>query len=367
MRFMILLSAFSVFLLLGTVSVHAVPLAKPSSVPSAAPLPSDLNGRLKAAMFDAQKTLGQMDPWQKRLFDEEVMPQALRFIKDYRNNVSADRVEVEIDFESLRNYLRFYAPVVLAKVWGKGSPSASIPASPTPLLKDLKILTYLRADSNCTKCVEAEKNLRQLVKSRLELRGFTPVWLTSEELGSGVRLMGKLLDEKVAEQAKAKNFAGAFVLDWAPVPVDDIESAHADENHYFIHSFILIRDLAKLDGRMELMDTDTFETSTARLLTDAFTEVGLRSASVQSDAAQTVAKEEVLLEITGVKDFAQYTKLKNLIFQKMKGIATFEEREIARSRMVWVVVSSLSKAELEKQLNGISVGGLAPGMKMGIK
>src|SRR5262249_44471658 len=59
--------------------------------------------RIKGALLEAEPQLGHLEPWQKVLFEEEAVPQAQRFIRNYTGS-SAD-----IDFDSLKNYLRFHA------------------------------------------------------------------------------------------------------------------------------------------------------------------------------------------------------------------------------------------------------------------
>src|SRR4051794_9867340 len=65
--------------------------------------------QLKSAVTASASKLGELEPWQKRIFSEEVVPQYQRFVRDYRSSGTSG-VTAEIDLESLRQYLRFYAP-----------------------------------------------------------------------------------------------------------------------------------------------------------------------------------------------------------------------------------------------------------------
>ena len=286
--------------------------------------PDQLTVQLKSALGESQKKLGELEPWQKKLFDEEVIPQYQRFIRDYRPTPSG--VFVELDLESLKNYLRFFAPKSI-----KGS--------------NTNITVFLKAKPSCGKCVESEAAIRALVKSRLEHRGFTVSFITAEELGDP-DLAGKPLENRVADLSRLKKAAGVLVIQWQLAEAEDIDSAHADENHYWIQSFLSIRDLDKAEGRLELLENDSFENSASRLLTDAWTAIGAKLLQMTSGEPQ----KEILIEVSGFRDFQQYTRLKSQLTSQLKGVSTLEERKISKGRVVLAIVTSQTREEVQKQL-----------------
>jgi hypothetical protein len=296
----------SVLLIISTVSVlpawAAAPVPAAPQTPAVAPVA--LPYKLKAALTEAQSRLGELEPWQKKIFDEEVVPQYQRFIRNYRasqtHSGSAEgNLAVEIDFETLKNYLKFHAPSVMGE-------------------KDSPLLISLRPGKDCEKCLAAEPVIRQLVVARVTRRGFKPVFVTPEG---------------AVEKSK---LAGSLVLTWGLAAAEDVDSVHADEKNYEIHSVLEVQGSEKSEGKMELLDMDPFETATARLLSDAFTELGERLS--QEGSADTVdGKPEVLLQVTGFRDFAQLTSWKAQLQAKLPALLV-EDRSISRLQVTLAVV-----------------------------
>src|SRR4051812_29867780 len=65
----------------------------------------DVESQLRQAVEGSAAQLGALELWQKKLFDEEVVAQYPRFIKDYR--VVGDKVEAQVDLDNIKNYLEF--------------------------------------------------------------------------------------------------------------------------------------------------------------------------------------------------------------------------------------------------------------------
>jgi len=351
----------------GTAStVTGAPVPVPSAAPRAqAPeLFDDVERQLKAAVIDAQKKLGMLESWQIRIFEEEVVPQYRRFIRDYRPMGTS--LNVEVDFENLQNYLKFYAPKVLPHLISKDRAKGLLAVSgANSATQDFRLLVFLKTDPACAKCTASEPAIRALVKSRVEARGFVPVWVAPEEVGD-TKLAGRLLHETLTELSRKKGSPGALVVHWAPVPVDDIDSAHADEKHYFVHSFLNIRDLAKDEGKMDLMDSDSFETSLVRLLTASISELGVKADRTVRE--QAISKEEILIEISGFRDFAHYNRVKTVLTEQLKGVSSLEERRITRGQISLAVGTSASKEEIAKQVSAIVVEpGGAQAIKLGVR
>ena len=349
-------------------TVTGAPAPAPSVGPRAqAPeLFDDVERQLKVAVIDAQKKLGMLESWQIKIFEEEVVPQYRRFIRDYRPMGPGTGLNVEVDFENLQNYLKFYAPKVLPHLISKDRAKGLLAVSgANSATQDFRLLVFLKTDPACAKCTASEPAIRALVKSRVEARGFVPVWVAPEEVGD-TKLAGRLLHETLTELSRKKGSPGALVVHWAPVPVDDIDSAHADEKHYFVHSFFNIRDLAKDEGKMDLMDSDSFETSLVRLLTASISELGVKAD--QTVREQAISKEEILIDISGFSDFAHYNRVKTVLTEQLKGVSSLEERKITRGQISLAVGTSASKEEIAKQVSAIVVEpGGAQAIKLGVR
>jgi len=307
-----------------------------SQLSLAEPSKDTVEAQLKAAVEDAQKKLPNLEPWQKVIFTEEVVPQFQRFIQDYRP--SNDGLKVIIDFDSLKHYLIFYGPKLIKQ------------SSP-------KLLVLLKSDPSCPKCSESVGAITRLVKSRIERRGLVPVWVGTEELRP--HMTEKEEEDQVLAMVKKKNATGAMIVRWSTAPVDDLDTAHADEKRYIIHTFLQLGDFSVQNRQKELLDNDTFEGSEARLLTDIFADIGAKYELEQAIQPES-GKQEVLIEITGIKDFAQYTRVKNLMTTQLKDITSLEDRKLSRDQVVFAVFTKRTSEELKSQLSQMNLDPASP-------
>jgi hypothetical protein len=270
-------------------------------------------------LAEVQKKL-ELEPWQKVLFEEEVVPHYQKF-------------QVGIDLDSIKRYLMFYAPKILKQ-------------------KDPKILILLKADPTCTKCNDSVSAIRELVRLRVERRGLTPIWLSADDFGPASTLVP--FEDQMVAMVKQKNVAGALVVQWAPAPIEEIDTAHADEKKYIIHSFLRIGENSFRNRQKELMDTDSFEVVEARLLTDLFTDLGARIEWEQANLAEN-SKEEVLIEVSGIKDFAQYSRIKTKLQTQLKDVTAIEDRKLSRDQIVFAVYTKKKVDEVRADLATIEL------------
>src|SRR4051812_6455948 len=97
-----------------TLTASMIAVSSFSSPASAAqPLPGKsvaLQEKLKDAVRESEPKLGTLEPWQKKIFEDEVVPSYQVFIKDYRS--VGREISADVDVDSIRNYLAYYAPSV---------------------------------------------------------------------------------------------------------------------------------------------------------------------------------------------------------------------------------------------------------------
>lgn len=334
----------------GTLALLALALgalAASADPPRPAPTVQDT---LRSAVVESRGKLGELQKWQQKLFDEEVLPQYQRFVRGYRQSIAG--VLVDVDLETLRKFLTFYGPTSLRR-------------------SDARMLVWLRADPGCGKCVKEIVPVRRLVKARLERRGFIPVWLTSEDLGVEERLSGKALESHLAELAERRNAAGAFVAQWGPAALESIDTAHADEKKYFMQSAVFVREatvvakgvapvaekVRKHEGALELLETDGLETALGRLLTDGFTRLGEQSAASLAREAGAEGRREVSVVLAGVKDFPHYSKLRAQVLSVLQSHGLAEERWLARGRIGFELHTTLPSEAIREAIAGVAVEG----------
>lgn len=318
-----------------------------TQVGSASGPENDFTPKLQAYFTDKKKTLGELEPWQSKLFDEEAIPEYQRFIRDYHSEKAAkassplvQEVSAEIDFESLRNFLKFYAPKYLKK-----EKSGDLPA----------LLVILKPQLSCAKCTSVLPGIKAMVAARLERRGLRALWATASELTSA-RSMGNDYQNLARHLAVQKKAMGVLLLSWQEAQADDLESAHADEIHYLIRSFFSMGELISTEASLDVSENGNFERAGGKLLADAFTELG--AGIKKTELAQSeLGRTEVSVEVLGWRGVEEYRKLKAQIEEALKGIARVDDFRIARGKAVLLVHSDSTAVDIHKQLVGLKVDG----------
>ena len=280
---------------------------------------------VRAAVIDSEAKLGKLEPWQKKIFDEEVVPQAQKFVRDFTGTSAVVAVD------AIRNYLRFYAPLAFH---GEGQ----------------KAVAFVRSAFGCAGCDVGRERIEATVRQRLERRGFTVVPVPAEE-GESAKGIRTVADRAIA-LAKAQGASAALAVLIEPVGVDNIDSAHADEKRYFVHSMLYLRDLDREEGKVEVLDPEPFEGHVARLLNDAFTELGMKLARAGEGGAPGATRNEVQVEITGLLDYLTFTHARDALAERLRNEGPLEERRLARGRATFALITGKTSEVIRKQLAG---------------
>lgn len=290
------------------------------------PQPASSQDKLKSAVIDAEKKLPPLEPWQKKIFDEEVLAHPSRFISDYK--ATGNQMEAQIDLPQLRNYLVFYGPKMLK---GEG-------------LGNFQILAYIKVPAQCASCLLSVDPIRKLAQARMERRGFTPLWVSPAEVGDP-SIQGKALGDRLAELAQSRKAAGSWVLEWRPAEADTIDAAHADEQNWVTESHLSLRMVGKIEHKLDFQTDETFESSVEKLMSDAMTEVGTKAEQKQIGQGSS-GREELLVEFTGLRSFEHLGRAKAFLADGFKDVALFEERKVTRGKVAFALKSQKSRAEL---------------------
>jgi hypothetical protein len=290
--------------------------------------------QLKSALVEAQRNLGVLESWQKSLFINDVLPQYQKFIKDYSRSGfvvnsptspegptrSAGGVKVVIDEESLKRFLLFYGPKALKK-------------------KDTRVLVLLRPNPTCQRCLESLNVISDLVQAQMWRRGMTPNLVSTDDLKLPATEVE--IQDQIVAMAKAKGADASVVVQWGPAPVDDIDTAHAEDLRFVLRSFLKIGDSSPILKEREVLGDDSFLVSEASLLVDLFTNLG---ATLEKEQIKVndAGKAEVLIEVTGIRGFAQFMRVKSQIQAILNESSTIEERKLAQGQASFAVYSSRS-------------------------
>lgn len=346
--FLVLVPVLVPVLFQGNPYAQAAPPATPANAPAPVKLNTD-NEELKAAVANSVSRLGVLDVNKRKIFDAEVVPNYQRFIRNYQQG--AQGLNVDIDLDTIRNYLRFYAPLVMKRPKGKDSAKEAAKEALKDPAKEFKALVYLKPDLSCEKCISSMQEIKRLAKERLEARGFSVVFLTAEDI-KDPRAVEQALDEKVQEQFARQQASAALCIQWRLTPEEEIDSVHADEKHYHIHSLLLVRDFPRMEGKLDLLDTDRFDVSAQRLLTDQLAELGAQTVLAQAEQIDS-GKEEITVTLSGVKDYSGLAEAKILLQSKMGTSGLIEERKISAERVVFAIKTPRTLPEVKKILAGV--------------
>jgi hypothetical protein len=281
-------------------------------------LSEDVNAQLKKAVVESETQLGALDPAKQKMFDEEIVPQYALFIKDYHQQGAL--VQSQVDIDSIKNYLSFSATKDLT-------------------MGSTQLLLLLNVDGRCSKCVLAAPTVRKMMIDRAQSHGFQPVWITPDEL----------LDAKPSELAQKRNTAGAMEASLIPAPMDDVDSAHADEKQYIAKLSFDIRAIAHYEDQSELFETDSFEQVSGKMLTQAYVELGAKALLSGAGAM----KQEMQITVTGFTDFQQYSQLKSSLQAKLKDVASVEERKMSRGKAVFAIKTNRTLDEVKKMVQSL--------------
>ncbi len=305
---------------------NPIAFADPTVTPSPSPpslktnLPMSLEDQLKEQVLEAKKKLGTLEPWQEKIFTEEVLPHYRRFIVDFRRDRQTQDLVVNVDLESLKDFLRYHAPAA-------GTPS---------------VFVHLVPEDFCVKCEGELADVKQKVTERLELRGLTPIFLTA-----------RISSDKVVDLAREKKMIGALVIEWGQAPYDPSDPSHVDERQFRVQSTLALGDLGKNAGQLDIMDTDSFANAAERLMTDAFTEVGSEMAGGSSGTSdQADHHSAITLEVSGIPNFKTYELLRSQLKSALKN--TVEEKIVSRGKASFLIhVHAQNTDQIKAQLKGI--------------
>ena len=297
---------------------------------------------LQKSVIDSQSRIGEMEPWQKKIFDEEVVPQYQRFIKDYRP--SSVGIQVDVDVQAIKKYFTFYAPKVLDGT-------------------DLKTVIHLGYAEDCSKCADALPVIKRLAAARIQRRGLIPLWLKPQDpISRAIKdLSGQKLNDKLSEYVEEKKLTSVLSLYWKLAPPDPEDRSHVDEIRYQVSSFLYFpkfsdNDDFRREGKVEILEKDSIVAAAARLLSDSFSELGVRKAS--SSSVDTDAGDTITLTVSGINSFQQYSSLKTKLTSQVKELSSIIEKRFSRGEVVFAVKSTKPTSDLKLVLSGI---GLEPG------
>lgn len=303
----------------------------------------NLQERLKASVAATFQNFEFREPWQKKIFEEEVMVHSAWFVKDYRS-AGASSLHVVVNEELLKRYFQFYAPSLLNTV-------------------QPKVSVFLVAEKSCTLCGDLLNSIRKILQGYLGRRGFQIQW--SLDVPSASRRQTEILNSKqVLETLKLKKERAGYFLEITKLPSDLDDLAHADEEFYKVSSSLLIEALQEgsaashpawiqEDAQLETLIDESFSENYERLLGNTFTEVSVKWDSLNKRSVLAGVGEEFLIELVGFKDFIHYSKIKNGLQEALKPSHFLLEKKLARGRVIFELKGFRSNVDVKALISSL--------------
>lgn len=311
------------------------------------PAGGGVEGSLKSAVGNARGRLGNLAPWQKQVFEQEVMNDYSIFVRDYKRQ--GEGVSVQVDLQSIQRYLSFYAPTRL----GGGKP--------------VPILIGLRAETGCGKCTDALPSLKRLLQARLESRGWTPTWATEAEIvtAPGIpldTLKGASFEDRLRSLATARGLKASSTaqLEAVRAPIED--TAHAGEVHYQLRYGLDVPELSlRSSNSLEFGARDSFDEGMRKLMAQAW--IGAGSGAGTSGTAILTAlideKPELSLSFKGIRRAQQVAILKQELANRLRAGATLEQRSVSRGHVTFALKTDETPESVRAELARIKLDSLS--------
>ena len=361
-----LLVRFGIGLIL---SASMVISSSAGAAPKGSATPTNVQESLKTALKEAKTKLGNLEAWQSTLFDEEVINQPSRFVRDYRPG--AGGMIVEVDTDGIRGFLELSGFTGKAAESGegasmKGAVTKEAPTPVTPTGPGPKYFVALDTQKNCVKCEESMVPIKKLVRTRLERRGYTVVFLSAEEVSATQGSMS-LLAERISELMKRPGSLGGMILQWREAPQDSSDSAHEGEINYLVRTvqqYTLpgetgVAKELRTERQMLLTANDPFVAFVERLFTESWIETGSKALAQRSDQQREKGSSELWVSVSGIPDFAGYQKTRASIQALLQSWGEIEDRKLAAGEAVFAIRTAKSAGDLAKVLAPLKVKGLS--------
>lgn len=299
---------------------------------------------LQQKVRESFSRLSDLEPWQRKLLGEEILPQYKRFVKRYSEG--AGRVDAEIDVELIRSQLTFYGPHFFS-------------------VREPQVHTWVVSIPGCEKCTEAQSKVMQVWKTRSARRGLISIWMKSPL---------PQIDPEVEEDSPEENWEKKLLEQTKKVGANAallvILSPHPDHEGDHLLKVLWVSLDKKRPFRkaitVEVLGSDLFEKIFDLQVSGLFQELGdprTFAAHVQSAASPLLPHEGVRVEVAGIKSYEHFLKIKEYLSGVVGDSGTCVERKLIRGVAQFVL---FSKAPREQWVEKLSAG-TSKGTNLGVR
>jgi hypothetical protein len=323
--------------------------AAPSPAPVAqTPVPqARLSQAIQTSLLALKPSLGELAPWQKTIFTDELLAHGEDFLKEHRQ--LGDKVQVTLDEALIRKVLSFYAP----KVLGNDQP---------------RIAARIEAGERCKLCEDGVPVLKKLFQTRLDNRAMRPVWFKDEEMPS---TPAQGTPEELATQLSrfgflraleiSRGLQGALLVRVEPTTLIDqetgqvVEPLHPEDGKYVLRLGLTLGKFV-VSKKAEFQPTESIETLGRRLFTEALSELTDRAPKLDTGPYLAKGPAEILLWVYGIRDYFVLTNLKAQVQLAVGELTPVLERSLSRSKLLLAIRTEKSSEEVRRALSAVTVG-----------
>jgi hypothetical protein len=276
--------------------------------------------QVRGVLAGRKAQLGVSDPEALRVFDSEVLPQALRFSKDLKSSSSG--VSVDFDWVGIRNFIRV-----------------------RPLPSGSQSLIAWNSGPGCSACASAAPSLKKWLADRMVGRSYKSKW----DLG------GELTASALQERAKAAGAQSYFVFRAREADVE-VDTAHPDQRRLELTLFAGVKNgerWLETQKEVQLDSKDSILNSAESLWVDGVGELGSALQSTTSSVTG-VARSEILIQARSNRDLVRFQQIRAALDQAVSGNGEVREARLSQVQWVWLIRSSKTAAELAKALMNLN-------------
>ncbi len=306
-----------------------------------------LTDAMRSAVRGLRGKFGELQPWQQKVFDQEILANPQDYVREYRQ--VGDRYKIDVDQVLIQKFLAFHAPDFL----GNAQPRFAV---------------RVEADAGCSVCEAAAPGLRKLFQSKLEIRNAKAVWFKDEEMpiaaSGGAPELPRLALLQSLETSRG--LQGSLLVRIEAILEKDSETgAVIPPAHPEDAKFALRLGLAMAGGRtrvirqVEFQYTEPVEPLARKLWLEVITELAIKSDGSSGSAALGAVgagPAEVLLQVTGVRDYFMLNQLKSQVQLAVGEMQPVIERSLSRGRVVLAIRTDRSMEEIRGKISKVTLG-----------
>ena len=306
-----------------------------------------LSDAMRSTVRGLRGKFGELQPWQQKIFDQEILANPQDFVREYRQ--VGDRYKIDVDQVLIQKFLAFHAPDYL----GNAQPRFAV---------------RVEADAGCSVCESAAPGLRKLFQSKLEVRDAKVVWFKDEEMpiaaSGGVPELPRLVLLQSLEASRS--LQGSLLVRIEAIQEKDSETgavippAHPEDAKFALRvGLAMSGGKSRVIRQVEFQYTEPVEALARKLWLEVITDLAIKSdgsSGAVALGAVGAGPAELLLQVTGVRDYFMLNQLKSQLQLAVGDMQPVIERSLSRGRIVLAIRTDRPIEEIRGKISKVTLG-----------